>query len=921
MMFFLYRVRRGGQNSSALVMVLLAIVLATVMVLAIMAGAQVERQTAFYYEERTRADALAQSGLDHAVGLLRTTMGGTNQSAQIGPGQIVTLTYPSPGAMPVYSVTNLSSDVLGPCNTNLAGNYAPPNLNAQSLDGTYPIDGGGSLMQVRWIYVYKDGTLSAVDTPTNSATNPLTGRYAFWIDNSSSRINLNTAWTRNGNTNASPMSVSRVTLNAVAGFPTTETQTNAVAANFNSDYDLRTPDIVSAVSTNRYDYTFYNHSSDGLNPFGKPKIYLTTQLANLPPGFTNVSNYTNYFLSILANNSSGSYPAAYVDPGIAANLNDARITGVVNNLYSYLTNTAWPEFPGQSYAGKYWGSSSDPRIYQLAVNIVEYVRAKESQQKIVCAIKGSVSGGVFTSTTVADAGGNQNGLPGAMPLIGVTRTPLITEMGMYWSPGSMHYFIMQTEIYLPPNVGIDSLNATDFDMEHQFECTNINAPTGYANRFWALPYGGGPVSDPGTSTQSSFELATGSSFPLTANNRYAQVFMEQSDGDFGSTTSGVFLNRPPTSFRFWAGIAPVNYPYALSASAPSDFWGPPALASSPGIGPINLTTANIGTPMANSWQIDDPLTGVLSTNWQLKPSTWGATNTGVRTVGQAPSSLYSTQPQQDTDSSGNITDVGWRMPYPYGYVNAAGITPNPSGRMDSLAELGYVNTGGVCWTNSTSWNGVPWRTLRLQPTSASGLPDWALLDLFALPIPSTNFIYQPYSYGSPAGLAVGGRVNPNRLYPFTNTIRATPLMALLYGATNPIAGTTNTLATAGTLATNILQMSLAEGHGSWAAYDSTNGVYAHIGELAEITGMADGGESSEGNLFEPLAQTTTSGNVFTVYTIGQALRQTPTGGIVINGEKRYQAAIEKVMTPNATTGLDPTGAGLFRVVVVRDLTP
>ncbi|MEI9997969.1 MAG: hypothetical protein WDO13_01785 [Verrucomicrobiota bacterium] len=128
---------------------------------------------------------------------------------------------------------------------------------------------------------------------------------------------------------------------------------------------------------------------------------------------------------------------------------------------------------------------------------------------------------------------------------------------------------------------------------------------------------------------------------------------------------------------------------------------------------------------------------------------------------------------------------------------------------------------------------------------------------------------------------VSGRVNLNGLYPFTNTLRAGPLMAVFAGATNPIAGTTISTSAAGTMGTNILQMTLAGGHGSWALYDSTNGIYAHIGQLAEISGVADGGEASEGNLFEPLAQTTTDGNVFTVYTIGQALRQTPLGTLSI----------------------------------------
>jgi hypothetical protein len=307
-------------------------------------------------------------------------------------------------------------------------------------------------------------------------------------------------------------------------------------------------------------------------------------------------------------------------------------------------------------------------------------------------------------------------------------------------------------------------------------------------------------------------------------------------------------------------------------------------------------------------------------------------------LGLARGSFPASPPPQDTTAAGGngtVTSVGWRMPYPYGAVL------NPTGRMDSLAELGYVNTGAVGWTNSggAGANGVPWRTLRLQPEipgASATLPDWAMLDLFALPpASSTSFAYQPYAYTNTSwtnGNAVGGRMNINGLlYPFfpsgsifspssanyfnaSPDTRTAPLMALLAGATNPMTGDTNYMTTWGpTLATNILAMTLSPQGGR--AFDSTNGLYAHIGELAEISQMADGGESTEGNLFEPLAQTTVNGNVFTIYTIGQALRQTPSGIIVVNGEKKYQATIERIPSVPAT------GTGMFRTVGVRELTP
>jgi hypothetical protein len=379
----------------------------------------------------------------------------------------------------------------------------------------------------------------------------------------------------------------------------------------------------------------------------------------------------------------------------------------------------------------------------------------------------------------------------------------------------------------------------------------------------------------------------------------------------------------------------------ISTAAPLDMggaWGPGQANFPEMIGPITLytnTTNPYDPSYSNSYQVNDPLMGAIATNWVSEPQTWGAANSAVVTLGKRPSTPVGSAPYADVGSTGFVTNIGWRMPYPYLYAqtNAAGVTtnvPNPTGRMDSLAELGYVNTGAVDWSGPTAnldQNGVPYRTLHFQPSKTKTLPDWALLDLFALP-PSpqapTNFPYQPYGWTNVANTynGVGGRININgQLYPFTNsTTRIAPLIAMLSGATNPVTGTTNSIATAGILATNILFQTNSSGVSlgtiaiTGQAFDSTNGLYAHNGALAEVAGMADGGEASEANLYEPLAQTTVGGNVFTVYTIGQALQQLPSGGIVVNGEKRYQATVERIPTVPASAT-----SGLYRNVVIREL--
>ncbi len=95
------------------------------------------------------------------------------------------------------------------------------NTNAISLDGavgtsgTFGSDSGSRLpMPVRWMYVLRDGTMTVPDTPTASgltstavtsvswsntavnvptAANPIVGRVAFWTDDESAKVNINTA--------------------------------------------------------------------------------------------------------------------------------------------------------------------------------------------------------------------------------------------------------------------------------------------------------------------------------------------------------------------------------------------------------------------------------------------------------------------------------------------------------------------------------------------------------------------------------------------------------------------------------------------------------------------------------------------------------------------------------------------------------
>src|SRR5690606_9827836 len=94
-----------------------------------------------------------------------------------------------------------------------------------------------------------------------------------------------------------------------------------------------------------------------------------------------------------------------------------------------------------------------------------------------------------------------------------------------------------------------------------------------------------------------------------------------------------------------------------------------------------------------------------------------------------------------------------------------------------------------------------------------------------------------------------------------------------------------------TLARNIYERRLAL---KGKAYGSINfPCYESPGEVAEIKGIADEGEESEELIREIANLITARGNTFAVYSIGQALQQTPDGRLNVTAEQRQHVLLER----------------------------
>ncbi|MFV0338479.1 MAG: Verru_Chthon cassette protein A, partial [Chthoniobacterales bacterium] len=223
------------QSGFAMVLVLILVVMAATMAVLFLSGAAQERQSVLAYSQGNEAQHLSQTVVNKVIGQISTaTKEGTTADPKAWasqPGMI--RTYDTSGnlskAYKLYSWDNL---VAGTSFDPTVATEHPPfdwktqtavftDLN-QPISNLYPIvdptaegevDGftvdpaapavsgpGEAPMPVKWLYVLKDGRMvsptgsgTSVTISGATASNPVVGRVAFWTDDETAKVNINTA--------------------------------------------------------------------------------------------------------------------------------------------------------------------------------------------------------------------------------------------------------------------------------------------------------------------------------------------------------------------------------------------------------------------------------------------------------------------------------------------------------------------------------------------------------------------------------------------------------------------------------------------------------------------------------------------------------------------------------------------------------
>jgi hypothetical protein len=187
---------------------ILAIV--TLLVIAFATSMRVENMASKNFNDAIKARELAQAAVDQAVATIR-------QSTQLRTNSPAVSTYVT---FPGYAMTN-HNGVVGP----IALYSAPLSVDIVNMNDGFWITGQNPVeyppptapqMNVGWIYVDENGNVGPT-TPLSTPAVPLVGRFAFWVDDEASKININTAWTRGP---ANPVTLDPFsTANAAYGAP------------------------------------------------------------------------------------------------------------------------------------------------------------------------------------------------------------------------------------------------------------------------------------------------------------------------------------------------------------------------------------------------------------------------------------------------------------------------------------------------------------------------------------------------------------------------------------------------------------------------------------------------------------------------------------------------------------------------------
>lgn len=170
----------NSRDGFALIFVMAGVVIVTLLVVVIFTCAALERRMAASHFERQKAHGLAMMAVDEVVGKLRDNIP-AKSAWGVAPGRLRFWDGATWQKVDLHSGYSSGDRVALNLPLDDNGTYTLLSKNADFPDPPK--------MDVDWVYVFDDGTVG----PTVDPIKRVVGRYAYWTDVETSKVNLNTA--------------------------------------------------------------------------------------------------------------------------------------------------------------------------------------------------------------------------------------------------------------------------------------------------------------------------------------------------------------------------------------------------------------------------------------------------------------------------------------------------------------------------------------------------------------------------------------------------------------------------------------------------------------------------------------------------------------------------------------------------------
>jgi type II secretory pathway pseudopilin PulG len=908
------------QQGFSLVIVLLGVVVLAIIFVAFATNMGFEQRISSNAAAAQMADLHVRSAVSHAMGLLEA-----NIPRPVPPGestQSPTAWATSPGLLLLHQ--GQSTEQRLPLSTNPNAEHAPQNtaanLNQRLSDGTFPIIPSGEPLRVEWRNVTADINAGP------SADNPIVARYAFWIDDESTKISVNTAQGKPTQLRlddilpapienagdyvplSHPASVSINALDAAYAPSSIAAQVRAQGP-FLSLTDFAAFAGGSTSPRNLgWEATTYNASPE-FNVFGKSRLFFRRRtivgegrmLGRMNPLQTGAAFYSSFFPAFQWGRDRDGFSYFHGDEGRSSTRDPHIFFALATQFANILQRNDWPAMPPRSFVDKWGGGDSAIReADQVAWNLLVFgnfgdfefpnkIREIRSYGNLLDQGEGALlTGGSFSTNRL-----NARLVKGPLSqkaMLPNFPSPLLNELGftaelLETSLGSGQYKLAlrpRFELWNPPNYpafrfDTASPDYNDAQLSIRANRLVIEVSDGSTSIVQTPPVNP-DINDglanfryntpsPTSLAPDSFLVADGEHVFYPRNGAGALTTNQALGATFNGpvevkVSMRVYLRNQQTPIQ----VAPI-----WDSSAGVEALNPPA-------GHSDLLVLRFrvdpGLPSIASIEVPDPRLAQNDLAWKNSDP-----------IGENPETVFSEGNSFGAPNGETTPDIVSSLGFPTADASAYPSSPWPSRGYLSFLPIGMQRA-------------IPGATLTLGPSpNKADLPDWLLLDLLAPTIASRTLAEA--NAGTPAISVMNrslGMVNLNTIRPGLAAHAQFPdrraaIQGLLEGYPN-----------GAEIAENILNDRRSGQR--WVS----PGLFLYPGELCEIEGLADRSipKFQREALIRQLANVvTTQSNTFTVWGRVQVVKKIPANsnpglfesGDLILAERMFRVLVERHVWP------------------------